>query len=80
MGPALGQGQTPKHGKEMRRQSIGTGRHPEAAERTAPRWRWRSAICCRACRFRFEDMLRMAYTGTLWDLFNPFALLCGLIG
>jgi cytochrome d ubiquinol oxidase subunit II len=25
--------------------------------------------------FRFGDMLRMAYAGTLWDLFNPFALL-----
>ncbi|HVY17673.1 MAG TPA: cytochrome d ubiquinol oxidase subunit II [Rhodopila sp.] len=29
--------------------------------------------------FRFDEMLRMTYTGTLWDLFNPFALLCGLV-
>ncbi len=29
--------------------------------------------------FRFDDMLRMTYTGTVWDLFNPFALLCGLL-
>jgi len=29
--------------------------------------------------FRFDDMLRMTYTGTLWELFNPFALLCGLV-
>jgi cytochrome d ubiquinol oxidase subunit II len=29
--------------------------------------------------FRFDDSLRMTYTGTLWQLFNPFALLCGLL-
>ena len=29
--------------------------------------------------FRFDEMLRMTYTGTLWGLFNPFALLCGLV-
>jgi cytochrome d ubiquinol oxidase subunit II len=29
--------------------------------------------------FRFDDTLRMTYTGTLFDLFNPFALLCGLV-
>lgn len=29
--------------------------------------------------FRFDDALRMTYTGTLFDLFNPFALLCGLV-
>ena len=29
--------------------------------------------------FRFDEMLRMTYTGTLWELFNPFALLCGLV-
>jgi cytochrome d ubiquinol oxidase subunit II len=29
--------------------------------------------------FRFDETLRMTYTGTLWGLFNPFALLCGLI-
>jgi len=29
--------------------------------------------------FRFDDTLRMTYTGTLWSLFNPFALLCGLV-
>ncbi|HEX4367244.1 MAG TPA: cytochrome d ubiquinol oxidase subunit II [Rhodopila sp.] len=29
--------------------------------------------------FRFDPMLRMTYTGTLWALFNPFALLCGLL-
>jgi cytochrome d ubiquinol oxidase subunit II len=29
--------------------------------------------------FRFDETLRMTYTGTLWDLFNPFALLCGII-
>jgi cytochrome d ubiquinol oxidase subunit II len=28
--------------------------------------------------FRFDDTLRMTYTGTLWGLFNPFALLCGV--
>ena len=28
--------------------------------------------------FRFDDTLRMTYTGTLFDLFSPFALLCGL--
>jgi cytochrome d ubiquinol oxidase subunit II len=29
--------------------------------------------------FRFDDTLRMTYTGSLLDLFNPFALLCGLV-
>ena len=29
--------------------------------------------------FRFDDTLRMTYEGTLWQLFNPFALLCGLV-
>ncbi|GGF43546.1 cytochrome d ubiquinol oxidase subunit II [Aliidongia dinghuensis] len=29
--------------------------------------------------FRFDDSLRMTYEGTLWQLFNPFALLAGLI-
>jgi cytochrome d ubiquinol oxidase subunit II len=29
--------------------------------------------------FRFDEMLRMTYTGTFWELFNPFALLCGLV-
>jgi cytochrome d ubiquinol oxidase subunit II len=29
--------------------------------------------------FRFDEMLRMTYTGTLWGLFNPFALLSGLV-
>ena len=29
--------------------------------------------------FRFDEMLRMTYAGTLWELFNPFALLCGLL-
>ena len=29
--------------------------------------------------FRFDDTLRMTYTGTLFGLFNPFALLCGLV-
>jgi cytochrome bd ubiquinol oxidase subunit II len=29
--------------------------------------------------FRFDDTLRMTYTGTLFELFNPFALLCGLV-
>ncbi len=29
--------------------------------------------------FRFDDTLRLNYTGTLADLFNPFALLCGLV-
>lgn len=29
--------------------------------------------------FRFDDTLRMTYTGTLWGLFNPFALLCGVV-
>ncbi len=29
--------------------------------------------------FRFDDTLRMTYTGTLWALFNPFALLAGLV-
>ncbi len=29
--------------------------------------------------FRFDDTLRMTYTGNLLGLFNPFALLCGLV-
>ena len=29
--------------------------------------------------FRFDDTLRMTYAGTLFGLFNPFALLCGLV-
>ncbi|MGA3402962.1 MAG: cytochrome d ubiquinol oxidase subunit II [Acetobacteraceae bacterium] len=29
--------------------------------------------------FRFDDTLRMTYTGNLFGLFNPFALLCGLV-
>ncbi|MBS0297095.1 MAG: cytochrome d ubiquinol oxidase subunit II [Proteobacteria bacterium] len=29
--------------------------------------------------FRFDDSLRMTYTGSLLGLFNPFALLCGLV-
>ena len=29
--------------------------------------------------FRFDDTLRMTYSGTLLGLFNPFALLCGLV-
>lgn len=29
--------------------------------------------------FYFDDTLRDFYTGTLWGLLNPFALLCGLV-
>jgi cytochrome bd ubiquinol oxidase subunit II len=29
--------------------------------------------------FRFDDTLRMTYEGSLFGLFNPFALLCGLV-
>jgi len=29
--------------------------------------------------FRFDDTLRMAYEGNLLRMFNPFALLCGLV-
>ena len=29
--------------------------------------------------FRFDDTLRMTYAGSLFGLFNPFALLCGLV-
>ena len=29
--------------------------------------------------FRFDDSLLMRYEGTLWQLFNPFALLAGLV-
>jgi cytochrome d ubiquinol oxidase subunit II len=29
--------------------------------------------------FRFDDTLRMTYEGSLFDLFNPFALLCALV-
>jgi cytochrome d ubiquinol oxidase subunit II len=29
--------------------------------------------------FRFDDTLRLSYEGSFWALFNPFALLCGLV-
>jgi cytochrome d ubiquinol oxidase subunit II len=29
--------------------------------------------------FRFDEMLRMSYAGAFWELFSPFALLCGLV-
>lgn len=29
--------------------------------------------------FHFDEMLRAFYTGSLYSLFNPFALLCGLV-
>lgn len=29
--------------------------------------------------FHFDSDLRSFYTGTLWQLFNPFAILCGLV-
>ena len=29
--------------------------------------------------FRFDDTLRMTYTGSLFGLFSPFAVLCGLV-
>jgi len=29
--------------------------------------------------FRLDDTMRMTYTGSLFGLFNPFALLCGLV-
>ena len=29
--------------------------------------------------FRFDEAMRLSYTGTLWALFNPFALLAGLV-
>ncbi len=29
--------------------------------------------------FRFDDTLRMTYTGSLFALFSPFAVLCGLV-
>lgn len=29
--------------------------------------------------FRFDEMLRMTYEGSLWQLFSPFAVLCGLV-
>lgn len=29
--------------------------------------------------FRFDETLRLSYEGTLWQLFNPFALLAGLL-
>lgn len=29
--------------------------------------------------FYFDSTLRVFYTGTLWQLFNPFALLCGVV-
>jgi cytochrome bd ubiquinol oxidase subunit II len=29
--------------------------------------------------FRFDDTMRMTYEGNLFGLFNPFALLCGLV-
>ena len=33
----------------------------------------------RGVPFRFDETLRMSYEGTLWQLFNPFGLLCGLL-
>lgn len=30
--------------------------------------------------FHFDDSLRSYYTGTFWQLLNPFALLCGVVG
>jgi len=33
----------------------------------------------RGVPFSFDDTLRMTYTGSLLGLFNPFALLCGII-
>jgi cytochrome d ubiquinol oxidase subunit II len=29
--------------------------------------------------FQFDDVLRMTYAGSLFGLFNPFALLCGIV-
>jgi cytochrome d ubiquinol oxidase subunit II len=29
--------------------------------------------------FQFDDVLRMTYSGSLFGLFNPFALLCGVV-
>ena len=29
--------------------------------------------------FHFDQMLRFYYTGTFWELFNPFSLLCGVL-
>jgi cytochrome d ubiquinol oxidase subunit II len=29
--------------------------------------------------FKFDEFMRLTYTGTLFDLLNPFALLCGLV-
>jgi cytochrome d ubiquinol oxidase subunit II len=29
--------------------------------------------------FRYDDMLRLTYTGTFFDLLNPFGLLCGVL-
>jgi len=29
--------------------------------------------------FSFDDTLRMSYTGTFWQLLNPFSILCGAI-
>jgi cytochrome bd ubiquinol oxidase subunit II len=29
--------------------------------------------------FSFDDTLRLTYTGSLWGLFNPFAILCGVV-
>ena len=29
--------------------------------------------------FRYDDMLRLEYTGTFFELLNPFGLLCGLL-
>ncbi len=29
--------------------------------------------------FQFDDTLRSSYTGTFWQLLNPFALLCGVV-
>ena len=33
----------------------------------------------RGVPFRFDETLRLTYEGTLWQLFNPFGLLCGLL-
>lgn len=33
----------------------------------------------RGVPFHFDDTLRVFYTGSFWQLLNPFALLCGLV-
>jgi len=33
----------------------------------------------RGVPFRFDETLRLSYEGSFWALFNPFALLCGLV-